>query len=164
MKKLYLLIITTILFSSCATQMITRSPAEVRMMTTKQFEVDKDLVFKAIISLLQSESYIVDQADLETGLINANKRIENKNAAAQRFWVGVSKDANTSRTMFYVEEFNSELTEVKITLYEGSETSRTGYWGSVNKDNKEQMIYDAAVYQEWFQSLQAEIERRKALL
>jgi hypothetical protein len=56
------------------------------------------------------------------------------------------------------------LAEVKITLYEGAETSTTGYWGSVNKQNKEQMIYDAKVYQEWFQSLQAEIERRKALL
>lgn len=164
MKNLYLLIISTLLFTSCATQMVTRSPAEVRMMTTKQYEADRDLVFKSIISLLQSESYIVNQADLETGLINANKRIENKNAAAQRFWVGVSKDANTSRTMFYVDEFNSGLTEVKITLYEGSETSRNGYWGTVNKDNKEQMIYDAAVYQEWFQSLQAEIERRKALM
>lgn len=164
MKNSYLLVFILLLCASCATKMITKSPAEVRMMTTKQFEVDKELVFKSVISLLQSESYIIDQADAETGLINANKRIENKNAAAQRFWVGVSKDANTSRAMFYVEDINNQLSEVKITLYEGAETSRNGYWGTVNKDNKEQMIYDATVYQNWFQSLQAEIERRKALM
>lgn len=150
--------------SSCATQMVTKSPAEVKMMTTKQFESDQDVVFKAIISLLQSESYIVERADKETGLINASKRIENKKAASQRFWTGTSKDANTSKAMFYVEPINKTVSEVKITLYEGAETSTNGYWGTVNKQNKEQMIYEPKVYNEWFNSLQAEIERRKALM
>ncbi len=153
-----------LMFSSCATQMVTKSPAEVKMMTTKQFESDQELVFKSVISLLQSESYIVDRADKETGLINGSKRIENKNAAMQRFLVGTSKDANTSKVMFYVETINNEVCEVKITLYEGAESSSNGYWGTVNKQNKEQMIYEPRVYQEWFSSLQAEIERRKALL
>lgn len=164
MKKVFTLLCCVALLSSCATQMITKSPTEVKIMTTKQFESDQDLVFKSIISLLQSESYMVDRADKETGLINASKRIENKNAAMQRFWVGTSKDANTSKAMFYVEAINEEVSEVKITLYEGAETSSNGYWGSVNKQNKEQMIYEPKVYQEWFQSLQAEIERRRALL
>ncbi|WFB61957.1 hypothetical protein PZ892_09715 [Sphingobacterium sp. WM] len=164
MKKLILFMCIALMFSSCATQMVTKSPAEVKMMTTKQFESDQELVFKSVISLLQSESYIVDRADKETGLINGSKRIENKNAAMQRFLVGTSKDANTSKVMFYVETINKEVCEVKITLYEGAESSSNGYWGTVNKQNKEQMIYEPRVYQEWFSSLQAEIERRKALL
>lgn len=163
MKKIMTLVLAALLFGSCATQMVTKSPAEVKMMTTKQFESEQDLVFKSIISLLQSESYMVDRADKETGLINASKRIENKNAASQRFWSGTSKDANTSKAMFYVEGVNNDVTEVKITMYEGAEVSRNGYWGQVNKENKEQMIYEPRIYQEWFQSLQAEIERRKAL-
>jgi len=144
--------------------MVTKSPAEVKMMTTKQFESDQDIVFRSIISLLQSESYIVERADKETGLINASKRIENKKAASQRFWTGTSKDANTSKAMFYVEPINKSISEVKITLYEGSETSTNGYWGNVNKESKEQMIYEPQIYNEWFNSLQAEIEQRKALL
>lgn len=149
--------------TACATQMVTKSPTEVKMMTTKQFESNDEIVFKAIISLLQSESYIIDRADMETGLINATKRIENKNADLQRFLLGSSKDANTSKAMFYIEKINDALTEVKLSLYEGSESSQTGYWGQVNKNKKEQMIYDSSVYQGWFQNLQAEIERRKAL-
>ena len=163
MKKVLLLLCTVVLLTSCATKMITKSPTEVKMMTTKQFEVDRELIFKSVMSLLQSESYIIDRADKETGLINASKRIENKNAAAQRFWVGTAKDANTSKAMFYIEGVNDSLTEVKITMYEGAESSRNGYWGQVNKDTKEQMIYEPKVYQEWFTSLQAEIERRIAL-
>lgn len=164
MKRILFLLSIITFFGSCATQMVTKSPAEVKMMTTKQFETDNDLLFKSVISLLQSESYIVDRADKETGLINASKRIENKNAAMQRFLVGTSKDANTSKVMFYIEPMNQEITEVKITLYEGAETSTTAYWGNVNKQNKEQMIYEPQVYNEWFKSLQAEIERRKALI
>lgn len=164
MKRILFLFSVVLFTTSCATQMVTKSPAEVKMMTTKQFESENDLVFKSVISLLQSESYIVDRADKETGLINGSKRIENKNAAMQRFLVGSSKDANTSKVMFYIEAINTDICEVKITLYEGAETSSNGYWGSVNKQNKEQMIYEPRVYQEWFSSLQAEIERRKALL
>lgn len=150
--------------SSCATQMVTKSPAEVKMMTTKQFETNQDVVFKSVISLLQSESYIIHQADKETGLINATKRIENKNAGLQRALIGSSKDANTSKAMFYIESINTDRTEIKITMYEGSESSSNGYWGTVNKDVKEKMIYEPQVYNEWFNSLQAEIERRKALM
>ncbi|MCL7989210.1 hypothetical protein M8998_14770 [Sphingobacterium sp. lm-10] len=143
--------------------MNTRTPAEIKMMTTKQFDASPDMVFKSIISLLQSEGYIVDRADKETGLLNASKRIENKNAASQRFWTGSSKDANTSKAMFYVEEVNDSVTEVKISMYEGSESTSTGYWGQNNKNVKEQMVYEPQIYGEWFNSLRAEIERRGAL-
>src|SRR5690606_36684851 len=115
--------------SSCATQMVAKSPAAVKMRTTKECDSEQDLVFKSVISLLQSESYIVDRADKETGLINASKRIENKNANIQRALWGSSKDANTSKAMFYVEGVNQAVTEVKITLYEGAESSRSGYCG-----------------------------------
>jgi hypothetical protein len=57
---------------------VTKTPAEVKMMTTKQFETGKDLVFKSVISLLQSESFLVEQTDKETGLINASKRTDSK--------------------------------------------------------------------------------------
>ena len=165
MKKISNTIIfsLSLLLASCVTQMITKSPQEVKMMTTKQFETNKSIVFKAAISLLQSESYIIDDANENTGLIRASKRIENKNAKAQRFWTGYSKDANTSKVSFYIEEFNAELCEVKITLYEGSESTSVGYWGNQNKDIKESMVYDAEIYNQWFNNLRSEIERRKAL-
>lgn len=152
-----------ITLTSCATQMITKSPQEVKMMTTKQFEANKELVFRSAISLLQSESYLIEDANENTGLIRANKRIQNKNAQMQQFLWGASKDANTSKVSFYIEEFNKDLSEVKITLYEGSESTSTSYWGSKNKNINEGMVYSADIYNQWFNNLRAEIERRKAL-
>ena len=106
MSRLYKLLSLILLFSltSCATKMVQLSPQEVKMMTTKQFETNKHLVFKSAISLLQSESYLIEDANESTGLIRANKRIENKNATSQRFWTGSSKDANTSKVSFYIED------------------------------------------------------------
>jgi hypothetical protein len=51
---------------------------------------------------------------------------------------------------------------VKITLYEGAETTSVGLWGTTSKDNKESMVYSAEIYNNWFNSLRAEIGRRKA--
>lgn len=154
-------IVTTM--TSCATKMVQKSPEEVKMMTTKQFEANKEVVFKAAISLLQSESYLLEDANKDTGLIRASKRIENKNAAVQRVLLGVSKDANTSKVSIYIEEFNNQLSEVKITLYEGSESTYNGGWGRQNKDINEAMIYEPQIYNQWFNNLRAEIERRTAL-
>lgn len=156
-------IILVTLVVSCATQMVTKSPQEVKMMTTKQFEANKDLVFKSVMSLLQSESYLIEEANDKTGLIRANKRLENKNAELQQLFFGMSKDANTSKASFYIEEFNSNLTEVKITLYEGAESTSTGYWGNKEKSSNEKMVYDAEIYNQWFNNLRAEIERRRVL-
>ena len=52
---------------------------------------------------------------------------------------------------------------MKITLYEGAESTSYGYWGNKNKDTKESMVYSSDIYNNWFNSLRAEIERRKAL-
>lgn len=163
MKNIFYII--GILFSlsliSCGTQMITKSPQEVKMMTTKQFENNKNIVFKSAISLLQSESYLMEDANENTGLIRASKRIENKNAAMQRALFGTSKDANTSKVSIYIEEFNDNLCEVKITLYEGSETTTNSRWNT--KNSNEKMVYEADIYNQWFNNLRAEIERRQAL-
>lgn len=152
-----------LLLSSCGTKMITKSPQEVKAMTTKQFDSGKDIVFKSVISLLQSESYLIEDANNQTGLIRASKRIENKNAALQRVLLGVSDDANTSKASFYIEDINPELTEVKITLYEGNESTTNSSWGIQNKEFNEKMIYEPEIYNNWFNNLRAEIERRKAL-
>lgn len=164
MKKITnaIVISCALLLSSCATQMVQKSPEEVKMMTTKQFETNKSLVFKSAISLLQSESYLVEDANESTGLIRASKRIENgKKANSARF------KAKTSKISIYIEDINPELSEVKITLYEGNESVSYNYYGyfatSKNKDYSENMINSPEIYNNWFNNLRAEIERRKAL-
>jgi hypothetical protein len=153
--------ITALIFCSCSTTK-QLSPIEIKAMTAKQFEANLDVTFKSIISLLQSEGFLVESANKDVGLINASKRIDNKNAELQRFLIGTSKDASTAKAIFHVEEINNERTEVKLTIYEGSISSSVSYLSTKNTDVKESMVQNATVYNDWFNNLRTEIERRKA--
>jgi hypothetical protein len=132
-------------------------------MTTKQYDEPYELVYKSAMSLFQSESFLVEQTDMQSGLIVASKRMQNKNADLNRFLWGSAKDASTARAIVMVDKLNDKLTEVKITVNEGQETSTLGGYGNINQMKKEQMVYEPQVYNKWFTSLSAEIERRKAL-
>jgi hypothetical protein len=139
------------------------SPTEVKLMTTKQYDAPYELVFKSAMSLLQSEQFVISQTDMQSGLITATKRVQNKNADLNRILWGFSKDAVTAKAAIIVDKVNEEVTEIKLTVYEGTESSSAGGYGTVNKDVKEQMVLSPETYSKWFTSLTAEIERRKAL-
>ena len=129
-----------------------------KAISTKQFESNYDVAFRSVISLLQSESFLVEDTDKETGLIKASKRIE-KNS------FGYSENASTSKIAFYIDEVNDEIVEVKLTIYEGSFRKAAAWassYGQQQTQNKESIVQDAAIYQTWFYNLRAEIERRKA--
>ena len=159
MKKILFyssVLITTVLASCSTTKQL--SPNEMKSMTTKQFEADYDVTFRAAISLLQSEGFLVESSNKETGLINANKRIEQKK-------FGYQEAASMSKLMVYIDAINNTLTEVKLTIYEGSHTKESVWassYGNQRTKDKEAMVQDAAIYGAWFNNLRAEIERRKA--
>ena len=132
-----------------------------KAISTRQFDANYEVVFRSTISLLQSEGFLVERTDRETGLLNASKRIDNKK-------FGCAENASISKIAFYIEAINPELTEVKITIYEGSvqktsaRTSLLSGYRPQETSNTESVIQDAAVYQTWFYNLRTEIEKRKA--
>ena len=78
---------------------------------------------------------------------------------------GYSENALTSKIGFYIDAINDELTEVKLTIYEGY-TQKTAAWASSygqHQANKESIVQDPTIYQTWFYNLRTEIERRKAI-
>ena len=132
-------------------------------MTTKQFEADYNLVFGSAISLLQSEGFLINSTDKESGLITASKQIDNKNADWQMALLGSATEASTSQASFFIQPLNDNLTEVKFTLYEGSVTSTLNQFSKSTR-NKNSMVEDPTIYANWFNNVRSEIERRKALM
>ncbi|HHT21865.1 MAG TPA: hypothetical protein GXZ87_00930 [Bacteroidales bacterium] len=162
MKKFLFLSVVAVLLGSCTAQKVL-SPTEIKLMTTKQYEADYETVFRSAMSLLQSEGFLVNETNKETGLINASKQVDNKNAALTMALLGAAKEASTATVAFFIDPINDENTEVKLTIYEGSVTSSMSNWGQKNTSTKNSMIQKAEVYTNWFNNLRAEIERRKAL-
>lgn len=161
MKKVFIFW-TIILLTSCVSQK-TLTPNEIKMMTTKQYEEDYDLVFSSVLSLIQSEGFLITNTDKSAGLINANKQVDNENAGWQMALIGIAKENITEQVAFFIEKLNDELTEVKMTVYEGSVISYEGSWDIKNTSTKNSMVKDVTVYSTWFNNLKAEIDRRKAL-
>lgn len=158
MKKYIVFLPILFILMSCGTSKPALSPAEIKLMTTKQFEADYNLVFGSAISLLQSEGFLINSTDKESGLITASKQIDNKNADWQMALLGSATEASTSQASFFIQPLNDNLTEVKFTLYEGSVQF------SKSTRNKNSMVEDPTIYANWFNNLRSEIERRKALM
>ena len=163
MKKYIVFLPILFILMSCGTSKPALSPAEIKLMTTKQFEADYYLVFGSAISLLQSEGFLINSTDKESGLITASKQIDNKNADWQMALLGSATEASTSQASFFIQPLNDNLTEVKFTLYEGSVTSTLNQFSKSTR-NKNSMVEDPTIYANWFNNLRSEIERRKALM
>ncbi|HIZ25688.1 hypothetical protein [Barnesiella sp. An55] len=163
MKKYIVFLPILFILMSCGTSKPALSPAEIKLMTTKQFEADYNLVFGSAISLLQSEGFLINSTDKESGLITASKQIDNKNADWQMALLGSATEASTSQASFFIQPLNDNLTEVKFTLYEGSVTSTLNQFSKSTR-NKNSMVEDPTIYANWFNNLRSEIERRKALM
>ena len=58
MKRYILFLPILFILTSCGVSQKVLSPTEIKMMTTKQFEANYDLVFSSAISLLQSEGFL----------------------------------------------------------------------------------------------------------
>jgi hypothetical protein len=163
MKKYLFLLFGSIMLWSCATTTKQLTPIEMKIMTTKQFDSDYNMVFISAISLLHSDGFLISNTDKETGLINASRQIANENAGASKFLWGFAREASTTQVGFFIQAMNDSLTEVKLTVYEGSINSTVGDSGVETQTTKNSLVQNPEVYNTWFNNLRAEIERRKAL-
>ena len=70
------IIVALVAFTGCATPKA-KSQLQIREFQTRSFEAtDIKAVLKAIINVLQDEGYVIKQANLELGFINATKEHE----------------------------------------------------------------------------------------
>jgi len=158
MKSLYaLLLISFTIFTqiSCANNMVSKSPQEIIEMTNKEFSYNKELIFKSTLTMLQSEGFLVQNSDLNTGMIIAMRRIENSNAYIHQLLIGASLDAELLKVNILIDEINTEKSIVKLTIYEGIE-STVDY----NETISEKMVYENSIYNNWFTNIQNAIELR----
>lgn len=150
LKSFLFLVLGVVFITSCGVKKAQLSASDIKAMTTKQYDEGFDDVYKSALSLLQSEQFSIEQTDINTGLIIATKNVYTK------------KRSSLMKTVVIVDKLNNSLSEVKVTTYAGNEKKKgNGYRVKVQK--VEGMIEDAEFYNEWFNKLQVEIARRKAL-
>lgn len=143
-----LIIITLLgftLLTGCAQQPVsTKSPLELQAIQAKEFETTKKVAFAAALSVLQDLGYIVEQADLDTGLITA------KSPTKQGFVVFVGQVMKTVKTSVFVEEIVPGKTKIRANFV-NSQKSSSGYG---MQGEKETPIETPDTYQDFFTKVQ----------
>lgn len=135
------------------------SQMQIRQLTTKMIDGSYENVFRATMTILQDQGYVIKNTDMNSGLIVAN--IDRETSGGSQFFqallVGIVYDKNTViEVSSTVNKLNEQTQELRINIQE------TNYSGSGGKQNIKQ-IYDEAVYQKLFNEITLEVKRREAM-
>ncbi len=135
------------------------SQMQIRQITTKIIEGSYENVFRATMTILQDQGYVIKFTDMNSGLIVANIDRETSVGSQifQALLVGDVYDKNTViEISATINKLNDQSQEVRLNIQE------TTYSASGAKQNINQ-IYDAEVYQKLFNEITLEVKRREAM-
>lgn len=164
MKKIKLLFLTSFLLISCGT-FKHLTPEEIKAMTTTYINENYDLVFSSAVSLVQSQGFLITDADKTTGFIIASRQEDNDLAIVSKILFGSATESSTAQASFFIQKLRDDLTEVKLTLYQGDVSSDLiGESQTESKTVTNSIVTKPKVYQNWFAALEKEVENRKAMM
>ena len=149
-----------ILAGGCATTP-KMSPMQLRQLTTRTIQGGYENVFKATMTVLQDNSYIIKQTDMQAGLITAEVNRE-ASGWSQFFQALASEDEEIPSKGTVVEasavvgKISEKTTEVRITIQEKT-------YSSAGKTTKVKQIHDPEIYRSLFNDITVEVKRREAL-
>lgn len=135
------------------------SPMQLRQLTTRTIESSYEHVFRATMTVLQDNSYVIKMTDMNSGLIVAN--IDRETSGASQFFqaalLGRITDKNTViEVSATVNKLNEKSQELRINIQE------TNFSGSGGKNTIKQITQDD-VYQKLFNDITVEVKRREAM-
>lgn len=140
------------------------SPMQIRQLTTKEIEGSYENVFKATLTILQDQGYIVKNTDMDSGLIVAH--VDRATSGGSRFmqalFVGHVSDKGTMiEASCMVNKINDTLQGLRINIQE-TNYGDSSKWSGTGTQNVKR-IYDVEVYQNLFNQILVEVKRREAL-
>lgn len=156
MKNLFLFLMIFILltFTGCSsTPKIT--PVQRTQMRTKTFDADYETTFKALMSILESHGYTIDNTDMTSGLIKATSVKDSASSLQKAFGQYGTSTFDISSTLTIASR---DSTRVRINIRQKNEGSY-GYQRTSSASD----IDTPEIYQSLFNDLRIEIERSKAI-
>jgi hypothetical protein len=154
----------TFSFISCATGP-KLSPMQVRELTTKLFEnADYETVFRATITVLQDQGYVIKNTDMASGLIlgYADRKTSTLSQVTQAAFLGYVSDKGTDvEASCMVNKISDTSTEIRINVQEAKYGQSNVFSGTSKQNTK--ILRDPKIYKNLFDQIQVEILRRQAM-
>lgn len=159
MKNIIVLSFLTFIIVGCATTKDNLSPMQKRQITTKTLEGSYDDVYRATMTMLQDQGYVIKNTDMDSGLIVANidKETTKSNQFFQALFVGTIYDKGTFiEVTVTINKISETLQELRMNI---QETNYNQFGGKTNI----KQIYEAEIYYSLFNEVSVEVKRREAL-
>jgi len=132
---------------------------QMRQITTRNFDGNYENVFRATMTVLQDNGYIIKNTDMASGLIIAN--IDKETSKGSQFWQAVwagyvwnkGTQVEASAT---VGKLNDAQSEIRMIIQEVN-------YGQYNNKNAIKTITDPKIYDALLNDIYIEVKRREAI-
>lgn len=164
-KCLFLLVIIFIFIANYAcTPEPKLSPMQIRQITTRMFDSDYETVYRAALTVIQDQGYIIKNTDMASGLILAgiDKESSTGKQLFQALMFGYIADKGTEFELScMVNKLSENSTEIRLNIQK-TKYGQFSALSGVSKTQTEQ-IYDADLFNKLFNEIALEVKRREAL-
>lgn len=161
MRKAFLTAVAAIIVVSPVQAIAKKQPEltslQVQQLQARDIEAPKDLVFAAVMTILQDSGYRIQAADKDTGLISGIASSKGKLTWAP--FVGFGKSKKTPIVSAFLEEYGPNMTRVRLSFVMAK--IKSSMYGSQPQD--EEPIYDAQIYQDAFEQLNQNVFLRQSM-
>lgn len=133
------------------------STMQFREMTSKDINGDYRTIFKAVMTVLQDQDYIINNTDFDSGLIVCQKQVEKSQMDKNFFELLfiVNSNINISAT---VTELNKTTSKVRLNIQE-----KTITYDEYNNVENVTNVKNPEIYNTLFNQIKLEVERLKAM-
>ena len=160
MKK-YLGIFMCLILGGCATTAPQVSPMQMRQFTTRTFDGNYENVFRAAMTVLQDQGYIIKNTDMNSGLIVAEiDREASKSSQVMQAMFSqngyIANKGTLIQASTTINKLNEAQSEIRMTIQEVT-------YSSFNSKTNVTTITDQKVYESILNDVYIEVKRREAI-
>ena len=140
------------------------SPMQIRQITTKLINGSYEDTYRASLTVLQDQGYIIKNTDMASGLIVANVD-RSTNAGSQFFQaalLGYIADKGTEiEVSCMINKLSDTNSEIRLNIQE-TNYGQSSVWSGTSKQNVKH-IYKPELYNKIFNEIELEVKRRQAI-
>ena len=162
-RTFYYLSLTAIIICSCAVgpQL---SPMQIRQITTRLINGSYEDTYRASLTVLQDQGYIIKNTDMASGLIVANvdRSTDAGSQLVQALFLGYISDKGSEiEVSCMVNKLSNTDSEIRLNIQETNYGQASRLSGTSKQNVKH--IYDQELYAKIFNEIELEVKRRQAI-
>lgn len=143
--------------TALAAKSVAPSGLELQQIQSRDFESRYDVVFPAVMTVLQDAGYRINSADKVTGLITGTASTNSK--TTYNLWWGWGKSKKTPIISAFIEPRGPEVSRVRLNFVLAKTSSIYGGFSSADEDP----ILEPAIYRDAFERIDKEVFIRSSM-